>query len=82
MSASGTADHLEVIVSGFGSFNGADLQSDSADVTLSGVGGATVWATARLNATITGVGSVTYYGQPAVTQTTSGLGTIRPAGNK
>jgi hypothetical protein len=82
LTASGTAGRLEVIVSGFGGFNGADLQSETAEVTLSGVGGATVWATARLNATISGVGSVTYYGQPVVTKSTSGLGTIRHAGDK
>jgi hypothetical protein len=82
LNASGTADHLEVIVSGFGSFNGADLQAANAEISLSGVGGASVWATTRLNATISGVGSVTYYGQPAVTKTTSGLGTVRHAGDK
>jgi Putative auto-transporter adhesin, head GIN domain/Domain of unknown function (DUF5668) len=82
LSASGTADHLDVIVSGFGSFNGADLQSQSVEVNLSGVGGATVWAMARLNATISGLGSVNYYGQPAVNKTVSGLGTVQQAGDK
>lgn len=82
LSASGMTDHLDVTVSGVGSFDGADLESESVEVNLSGVGGATVWATARLNATVSGVGSVTYFGQPVVTKTVSGLGTLRSAGNK
>jgi hypothetical protein len=82
LSAAGTADRLEVGVSGFGSFNGADLQSTEAEVTLRGFGSATVWATSRLTAAISGVGSVTYYGEPSVTKTVSSLGTVRAAGNR
>jgi hypothetical protein len=80
--AAGAAERLEVIVSGVGGFNGADLRAAEAVVNLSGVGSATVWATGRLEVTISGVGSVTYFGSPAVTKTTSGLGTVRQGGDK
>lgn len=82
MDASGTVGHLEVVVSGVGGFKGADLQSGTARVMLSGLGGATVWAVDRLEATVSGLGSVDYYGQPQVSQNVSGLGSVRHSGDK
>lgn len=82
LSAAGTVNHLEVVLSGAGSFNGGALQSQSANVTLSGVGNAVVWATHNLYVTISGVGWVEYYGDPAVTKDVGGLGGLTALGDK
>lgn len=80
--ASGKATRLEVRLSGFGSFKGGNLQSETADVTISGTGSAVVWATGHLDARISGLGSVQYYGQPQVTKNVSGLGSVQHLGDK
>jgi hypothetical protein len=82
INASGTATRVEANVSGLGSFKGGSLRSESAEVTLSGTGSATVWATKHLNAHISGLGSVQYYGDPSVTQAVSGLGSVQHLGDK
>lgn len=82
LEAAGVTEHLEVIVSGLGDFKGADLQSETARVHLTGVGGATVWVMRRLEAIISGVGSVQYYGQPTLNKTVSGLGSVRALGDR
>jgi hypothetical protein len=78
----GKADRQTISLSGAGSYSGGDLETGSTDVTLSGLGGATVWATEKLNATISGAGNVEYYGNPDVTSKVSGLGNVTPQGNK
>lgn len=80
--ASGKATRLEARLSGFGSYKGGNLQSETADVTISGTGSAVVWATGHLDAHISGLGSVQYYGQPQVTKNVSGLGSVQPLGDK
>lgn len=82
LETSGSANRLEAVVSGLGSYEGGDLQSETATVTISGTGSAVVWVTRQLNATISGLGSVQYYGQPEVTQVVSGLGSVRRIGDK
>ena len=62
MTASGAADDLDVNISGFGDFKGADLHSQTASVQISGTGGATVWVDDQLEVDISGAGSVNYYG--------------------
>jgi len=78
--ASGTADELKVVLSGLGDFNAAELQSNKADIELSGMGGATVRVEDDLAATITGAGSIQYFGNPHVEQTINGAGSVKPAG--
>jgi hypothetical protein len=78
--ADGTADEVELRISGFGSFYGEDLESRSADVTISGAGSATLRAEDRLSATISGAGSISYYGSPDVDQRISGAGSVRRLG--
>jgi hypothetical protein len=82
LQASGSATRLEITLSGAGSFAGADLQAETAQVVLSGTGSATVWATSELDARISGLGSVKYYGRPRVTENISGLGSIQDLGDK
>ena len=76
MSASGTADDLRLNISGFGDFNGKQLKGNSANVSISGAGGATVRAEKDLSVSISGAGSVSYYGSPAVTKQVSGVGGV------
>ena len=69
-------------ISGFGSFHGADLATQTAAITISGAGNATVWAKTSLNVEISGTGSVSYYGAPQVSREVSGLGSVNSLGNK
>lgn len=80
--ASGKATRLEATLSGVGSYEGGDLQSEVVRTTVSGMGSATVWATDSLDARISGLGSVNYYGQPQLSQTISSLGTVHSLGDK
>lgn len=76
LEASGKVNKLTVVLSGLGGFNGKELQSSAAKVTISGLGGAEVAASESLDATVSGAGGVTYYGNPQVTKTVSGLGNV------
>jgi hypothetical protein len=72
----------EVIkLSGSGSFRGGDLQANTANVTISGLGNATTWVTDQLGLTITGSGTVQYYGDPRINQTITGLGNVKSLGS-
>lgn len=82
LQASGEAARQEVRVSGFGEYDGAELRSATTEIEVSGAGGATVWATERLDVRISGAGSVRYYGSPSVTENISGLGSVNRAGDK
>jgi hypothetical protein len=82
LDANGTADNLDLNISGFGSFNGADLRGKTASVDISGAGSATVWADDKLDATVSGAGSVDYYGSPAVTKNINGVGSVNSKGTK
>lgn len=79
---SGQASRQEVFLGGGGDYDGADLESETATLTLTGVGKATVWVTQDLDITITGAGGVEYYGSPRVTQNVSGLGSVRSLGSR
>jgi len=67
-----------LILSGAGGYEAVELQSQDAEVLLSGAGSATVWAEKTLKATVTGAGSIKYKGDPAVEQENSGIGEIKP----
>ena len=76
--AKGTSDESVVRVEGVGSFEGYDFISTDMNVTVSGVGGATVLVSNRLTATINGVGSIRYKGEPETKNlNTNGLGSIK-----
>jgi hypothetical protein len=76
ISLSGKTDRLNVSMKGAGSCDAPQLESREARVTLRGVGKATIWATAQLDATVEGIGAIDYYGNPVVRQNVSGLGKV------
>jgi hypothetical protein len=82
LTTAGQVSSQKINLSGAGNYNGQDLQSKSADVTITGLGRVVVWATDTLDVTISGTGGVDYYGNPQVTQQISGLGKLNHVGNK
>lgn len=67
-----------VRVEGVGGFDGVELECANMNVTVSGVGGAKVWATKSITATLNGVGSIRYKGNPKTTNlNTNGFGNIK-----
>jgi hypothetical protein len=82
INASGRADIVELRLSGFGNFDGSDLESLAAGVRISGAGNATLWVQEFLEASISGAGSVRYYGEPSVERNISGAGSISSLGEK
>jgi hypothetical protein len=82
LQASGTAQGLNIDVSGLGSFQGADLKAQTASIDLNGLGSAEVWASGTLNADINGMGSVNYFGAAQVTKSVNGLGSVNFKGAK
>ena len=80
--ANGTTDTENIHVQGLGSFDGGELRSQAATISLDGLGSATVWADKNINANVSGLGSINYYGKAQVIRTVNGLGSIRNLGNK
>jgi hypothetical protein len=78
----GSVTQQTTTLSGLGSYRAGDLGSDSAKITLSGAGSATIWARASLDVTISGAGSVNYYGSPSVSKTITGIGAVKGLGDK
>jgi len=66
VTAMGSADEVEVDVSGSGLYRGSDLRASSTRVEVSGVGQAFVWADRRLDAEVGGDGRVVYRGDPVI----------------
>jgi hypothetical protein len=78
----GRVTEQTVKITGAGSYDAPDLESQRAKATLTGLGGATVWAVEDLEATIRSVGSVSYYGAPKVSKTITGIGTLKSLGER
>ncbi len=72
----GEATEQTVTVTGAGGYEGGGLETERTDVSVTGLGGATIWATEKLEVTLSGVGGVGYYGGPEVTQRVNGLGKV------
>lgn len=72
----GRVDGQRVTVQGAGRYLGAGLESDTAEVTISGAGSADVAVTTTLDATISGAGEITYSGDPTVTRRVDGIGQV------
>ena len=80
LNITGAADKSIVRVEGVGGFDGYEFITSDMDVTVSGVGGAKVYATDRLTATLNGVGSIRYKGEPKTKNlNVNGIGTIKKA---
>jgi hypothetical protein len=77
VSLSGFAQRQEISMSGAGGYDGDKLESESAEISISGVGGASIFVTKELNASVSGVGGVSYKGNPeVVNKNVSGLGSV------
>jgi len=72
----GVCDVLTTKISGAGYFDGEDMKSKRVNITIEGVGGASVYATDYLDASISGIGKITYKGDPEVHKNVGGLGFI------
>jgi hypothetical protein len=72
----GTVVSQSVSLSGTGDYKGKQLESQNAEVNISGMGSAGVRVSDSLKATISGTGSLDYIGNPQVDQNVSGLGEI------
>ncbi len=80
LSIKGAATNSTIRVEGVGNFEGYDFTTVVTKVTVSGVGGAQVYAAKTLTATINGVGSIRYKGDPKNKNFNSnGLGSIKKA---
>lgn len=73
---SGTAEELDLSISGSGEYQGDGLVTETADVSVSGSGNAVVNVTERLDARISGSGNVEYLGDPSVNASTTGSGDV------
>jgi hypothetical protein len=74
----GNVDQQTINLSGSGNYQGSDLLSREALITIAGTGNALVNSTDILNATISGTGFVQYLGSPQVTENISGVGGVTP----
>jgi hypothetical protein len=81
-SLAGKVPDQNALLTGLGSYQTGDLNSERVKVEVTGAGGATVWATELLNVIISGAGSVEYYGNPKVIENVNGLGSVRGLGTK
>lgn len=77
ISASGKVGSQTIRISGAGSYDGAGLESETADVEISGLGDAVVRVRDSLDVTVSGAGTVNYIGDPEVSKQISGAGTVQ-----
>jgi hypothetical protein len=78
----GSANELQIEVSGRGEFRGENLLSRRAKVVVNGIGEVRVWATQWLGVNVSGVGTVDYWGTPLVERRSSGVAKINERGPK
>ena len=80
LTAAGKVQKLVLKAKGVGAIDTRELDAQSVDASLEGVGSVSVRASKLLNAKVQGIGSLTYYGKPAqVTKSVEGIGGIRAA---
>ena len=82
ITASGLVDTVDLRISGFGTYDGSELKSRTADIHISGAGQAIVWVEEQLNAEISGAGKVDFFGDPRVNQHINGAGAVTRIGDK
>ena len=79
VTASGSADRLDVAVDGAADVELGDLVARDVTAVLGGTGHLHVHATRSLDATVSGTGTISYSGHPAnVSQSVTGTGSIAP----
>lgn len=64
--AEGSVGYQKVVIAGAGEYHTSNVQSEQTEITITGSGGATVWATETLKVVTTGGGDIFYYGDPIV----------------
>lgn len=75
----GVARSHDISISGTGDVEAGDLETEQAEVRVSGTGDCTVYVTGTLDASVSGLGDVRYRGNPSEVNTSaSGLGSIEP----
>ena len=72
----GQSTEQRVALTGAGSYRAPQLESQKAQVKLTGVGSATIWVAQELDVTVQGVGTVEYYGSPSVREKVTGVGRV------
>jgi len=73
----GQTKDLELDGTGSSDLKCMDMQTENADVDITGSGSAEVFASVKLDVSVTGSGSVKYKGSPAVSQKVSGSGSVK-----
>lgn len=76
VSMSGTTTNQRINLTGVGSYDGRNLQSAQANVSLQSVGSATVRVADRLTARVVGSGCVFYIGDPQLDSSVTGTGCV------
>ncbi len=77
---SGNTDLQDTHISGAGGLRAFELKSMECNINLSGLGGAEVFVSEKLEATITGVGGIIYAGNPKnIEKQITGFGKIKRA---
>lgn len=65
LNLSGTCGSLKARLSGVGDLDARELECLTADVDVSGIGEASVYASEEADASVSGIGSISIYGSPA-----------------
>jgi hypothetical protein len=78
----GKADKQTIVVNGSGKYIAGDLETTSANISISGQGDVTLWAKETLDLDVNGIGNVSYYGRPVVNQRGNGLRNMSSLGEK
>jgi hypothetical protein len=78
----GRVETEEVHISGSGDFDGESLQSQTAEVIVSGSGKSKLWVTDALTVHVSGSGDVEYYGNPKLSKHVSGSGELISRGSR
>jgi hypothetical protein len=74
----GKTRDFKLSIGGSGDFEGENLMSENADISIAGSGSARVFASVDLKVSIAGSGDVFYKGQPNVKKSIAGVGNVKP----
>lgn len=78
----GAVETQQITQVGTGDYNASDLESQTANVVVTGTGSVVLWVLDALDVEITGISKVSYYGSPTVTQNITGTGSLTSLGEK
>lgn len=76
VTATGTAEIVEIDISGSGDVQGRRMTANEAQIVISGAGDVELGVRDVLDVRITGSGDVIYYGEPSVDVENQGIGTV------